>query len=206
MTPVTASPPPTLELPISRMTCAMCQKNVARALNRTDGVISASVNLASEKGQCELPARRRAPPRSGRRGRKRRLRRNRHGQADRGARRRRSRSPTSRDQPADAPGQDRRRLHHPARPAQHDPPLSCTRFAIPDGQLRSSWRAMAGSSSSPPWPRRSCPAARQANTSAGALKSLRNGSANMDVLVSMGSLAAYLYGIIVLLGIVLEFL
>ena len=32
----------------------------------------------------------------------------------------------------------------------------------------------------------------------GAVKSLRNGSANMDVLVAMGSLAAYVYGIIVL--------
>ena len=39
----------------------------------------------------------------------------------------------------------------------------------------------------------------------GALKSLRNGSANMDVLVSMGSLAAYIYGIIVLLGILFDF-
>ena len=35
----------------------------------------------------------------------------------------------------------------------------------------------------------------------GAIKSLRNGSANMDVLVAMGSLAAYVYGLIVLLGI-----
>ena len=39
----------------------------------------------------------------------------------------------------------------------------------------------------------------------GALKSLRNGSANMDVLVAMGSLAAYGYGIIVLLGIIFDF-
>ena len=39
----------------------------------------------------------------------------------------------------------------------------------------------------------------------GALKSLRNGTANMDVLVAMGTLAAYLYGIIVLLGIVFDF-
>ena len=39
----------------------------------------------------------------------------------------------------------------------------------------------------------------------GALKSLRNGSANMDVLVAMGSLAAYGYGIIVLLGILFDF-
>ena len=39
----------------------------------------------------------------------------------------------------------------------------------------------------------------------GAHKSLRNGSANMDVLVSLGAFAAYLYGIIVLLGIAFGF-
>ena len=39
----------------------------------------------------------------------------------------------------------------------------------------------------------------------GAIKSLRNGSANMDVLVAMGSLAAYIYGLIVLLGMIAGF-
>ncbi|MBZ0292059.1 MAG: heavy metal translocating P-type ATPase [Anaerolineae bacterium] len=39
----------------------------------------------------------------------------------------------------------------------------------------------------------------------GAYKSLRNGTANMDVLVAMGTLAAYVYGIIVLLGILFGF-
>jgi Cu+-exporting ATPase len=39
----------TIDLPITGMTCAMCEKNVARALNRADGVLSASVNLATEK-------------------------------------------------------------------------------------------------------------------------------------------------------------
>ena len=38
-----------LELPITGMTCAMCQKNVARALHKTEGVIEAAVNLAAEK-------------------------------------------------------------------------------------------------------------------------------------------------------------
>ena len=38
-----------IDLPITGMTCAMCQKNVARALNRSEGVLSATVNLASEK-------------------------------------------------------------------------------------------------------------------------------------------------------------
>ena len=38
-----------IDLPITGMTCAMCEKNVARALNRSEGVIQATVNLASEK-------------------------------------------------------------------------------------------------------------------------------------------------------------
>ena len=50
-----------IDLPITGMTCAMCQKNVERALNRSDGVISASVNLASEKASVSyLPRRERA--------------------------------------------------------------------------------------------------------------------------------------------------
>jgi len=39
----------------------------------------------------------------------------------------------------------------------------------------------------------------------GAYKSLRNGTANMDVLIAMGSLAAYIYGLIVLAGMVFGF-
>ena len=38
-----------IDLPITGMTCAMCQKNVERALNRAEGVVNANVNLASEK-------------------------------------------------------------------------------------------------------------------------------------------------------------
>ncbi len=39
----------------------------------------------------------------------------------------------------------------------------------------------------------------------GAYKSLRNGTANMDVLVAMGSFAAYLYGVVVVLGMIFDF-
>ena len=39
----------------------------------------------------------------------------------------------------------------------------------------------------------------------GAYKALRNGSANMDVLVAMGTMAAYLYGLVVLAGILFGF-
>ncbi|WP_420643277.1 heavy metal translocating P-type ATPase [Candidatus Leptofilum sp.] len=38
-----------LELPLLGMTCANCAANIERALNKVDGVLSASVNYASEK-------------------------------------------------------------------------------------------------------------------------------------------------------------
>ena len=39
----------TIELPITGMTCASCVRNVERALSRTPGILSVSVNLATEK-------------------------------------------------------------------------------------------------------------------------------------------------------------
>jgi P-type Cu+ transporter len=39
----------TIDLPITGMTCAACVRNVERALNRQPGVVSTSVNLATEK-------------------------------------------------------------------------------------------------------------------------------------------------------------
>ena len=39
----------TIDLPITGMTCAMCQKNVTRALNKVDGVMNATVNLSNER-------------------------------------------------------------------------------------------------------------------------------------------------------------
>ena len=38
-----------IDLPITGMTCAMCQKNVARALNKVEGVIDVAVNLSNER-------------------------------------------------------------------------------------------------------------------------------------------------------------
>jgi Cu+-exporting ATPase len=43
-----ASPPIELSLPIEGMTCASCVNRIERFLNKTDGVIEASVNLATE--------------------------------------------------------------------------------------------------------------------------------------------------------------
>ena len=51
--PVTAE----LELPITGMTCANCVNRVERALSKVEGVLSATVNLASERAHVEyLPA------------------------------------------------------------------------------------------------------------------------------------------------------
>ncbi|TSA85520.1 copper-translocating P-type ATPase [Deinococcus detaillensis] len=51
--PITAE----LDLPITGMTCANCVGRVERALSKVDGVLSASVNLASERAHIQyLPA------------------------------------------------------------------------------------------------------------------------------------------------------
>ena len=42
-------PTATLELPITGMTCANCANTIQRRLNKTEGVLSANVNFASEK-------------------------------------------------------------------------------------------------------------------------------------------------------------
>jgi Cu+-exporting ATPase len=53
--PITGDAPPpnltTLTLPVEGMTCASCVGRVEKALNRTDGVTNASVNLATEQAE-----------------------------------------------------------------------------------------------------------------------------------------------------------
>jgi P-type Cu+ transporter len=44
-------PTTTLDLPLVGMTCANCAQTIERALNRVEGVLEASVNFASEKAQ-----------------------------------------------------------------------------------------------------------------------------------------------------------
>ena len=44
----------TMDLAVTGMTCAMCQKNVERALGRVDGVLEATVNLANDSASCDL--------------------------------------------------------------------------------------------------------------------------------------------------------
>ena len=190
-----------LDLPITGMTCAMCQKNVARALNRIDGVIEATVNLASEKASITyLPglARRRdladAVENAG------------YGVIDTAAA----------DAPEDAEAAARQAeiarqtrlvkigaaftipltLLSMTRHFMHQIPILMSNFAFLAGDI---WLFIFAALATPVL----LLLGRQYLS--GALKSLRNGSANMDVLVSMGAFAAYLYGIIVLLGIAFGF-
>ena len=190
-----------IDLPITGMTCAMCQKNVARALNRSDGVLSASVNLASEKASVSyLPgvARRRdlitAVERAG------------YGVIDASAA----------DAPEDAEAAARQAdinrqtrlvkigalftipltILSMARHFLHQIPWLIDNFAFLADDI---WLFVFGILATP------VAILLGKQYLDGAVKSLRNGSANMDVLVAMGSSAAYIYGIIVLLGIVFGF-
>jgi P-type Cu+ transporter len=45
-----------IELPITGMTCAACEKNVTRALKKTDGIADAVVNLATERATVMFDA------------------------------------------------------------------------------------------------------------------------------------------------------
>ena len=191
----------TIDLPITGMTCAMCQKNVARALNRSDGVISASVNLASEKASVSyLPgvARRSdliaAVEHAG------------YGVIDTSA------SDAPEDQEAAARQAEIERqarlvkigaaftiplaILSMTRHFLHQLPFLMDNFAFLMDDI---WLFIFGALTTPVM----LLLGRQYLS--GAVKSLRNGSANMDVLVALGSSAAYLYGIIVLLGIVFGF-
>jgi Cu+-exporting ATPase len=191
----------TMDLPITGMTCAACERNVTRALKKPEGVLDVAVNLATEKATVSyLPgvARRSdlvaAVERAG------------YGvldledvaepeDAERAAR--------------EAEIQRQRRLV-----------IIGTIFTIPlvilsmarhflhrvdflmdtvPWLMNDYWLFIFGAMATPVM----VLLGRQYIE--GGYKSLRNGTANMDVLVAMGSLAAYLYGVIVLLGIVFGF-
>ncbi|MDE2950516.1 MAG: heavy metal translocating P-type ATPase [Chloroflexota bacterium] len=190
-----------IDLPITGMTCAMCQKNVSRALSKTDGVISADVNLASEKATVSyLPgaARRRdlveAVERAG------------YGVIDA------SQSHAAEDHEAAARQAEIDRQTRLVKiGAVFTIPLtilSMTRHFIHQAPFimdsfpwlrHDLWLFIFGALATPVL----LILGRQYLR--GAIKSLRNRSANMDLLVAMGAIAAYVYGIIVLLGILFDF-
>ncbi|MGH2538615.1 MAG: cation transporter, partial [Candidatus Promineifilaceae bacterium] len=181
-----------LTLPILGMTCANCAANVERALKRVDGVVAATVNLASDKATVELDAGRAT-------------------RAELVAAVRRAgydvveaaagealedREAAARQ--AEVRHQERRFLVG----ALFTAPLLALSMARDLGLLgmwaHASWVNWLFLALATPvqfyvgW-----------DYYTGAYKSLRNGSANMDVLVAMGSSAAYFYSVAVLVALTL---
>ncbi len=190
-----------LELPITGMTCAMCEKNVVRALQQTEGVVDAAVNLATEKAAVSyVPGivRRQdliqAVERAG------------YGVIDTAAS----------DAPDDAEAQARQAeidrqtrlliigalftipltVLSMTRHFAHQLPFLMETFPW---LMNDIWLFVFGAMATP------VVILLGRQYVAGAWKSLRNGAANMDVLVAMGSVSAYVYGLIVLLGMIWGF-
>jgi Cu+-exporting ATPase len=190
-----------IELPITGMTCATCVRNVERAVQRQPGILSVSVNLATEKAHVTyLPGAVRrsdlidAVEKAG------------YGVLDL----------TGVDAPEDVERTAReaeiarqKRLVligvlfslplfvlSMSRDMMHSIPFIMDNFPW---LMWSGWVFIFGLLATPV----QLILGRQYTV--GAYKSLRNGSANMDVLIAMGSWAAYLYSAAVLLGIVFGF-
>ena len=187
-----------ISLPITGMTCAMCQKNVARALQRTEGVVDASVNLATEKAAVSyvpgIASRQdiiQAVERAG------------YGVIDTAA----SDAPDDAEAKARQAEIDRQTrlliigalftipltVLSMTRHFAHQLPFLMETFPW---LMNDIWLFVFGALATP------VVILLGRQYIAGAWKSLRNGAANMDVLVAMGSVAAYVYGLIVLLGMI----
>ena len=191
----------TVDFPITGMTCAACEKNVARALKKPDGVLDVQVNLATEKahvtyvpglvGRKDLIA---AVEKSG------------YGVLDTTT----MASPEDAEREARQAEMERQKrlvvigavfttplfVLSMLRHFMHTIPLIMETFPwlMWDG-----WSLVFFALATPVM----FVLGRQYFV--GAYKSLRNGTANMDVLVAMGSGAAYLYSVVVLLGLIFGF-
>ena len=190
-----------LELPITGMTCAMCQGNVERALTKLEGVASATVNLASERASISyLP--------------------NLLGKRELIAAIEAAGYGVIKSAAADAPEDAEAQARQAEIERQTRLVIIGAAFTIPLTVLsmtRHFMHRLPILMDSFPWlmddiwlfvfAGMATPVVLLLGRQfiLGAIKSLRNGQANMDVLVAMGSLAAYVYGLIVLLGIVLDF-
>ena len=191
----------TIDLPITGMTCAMCEKNVSRALNRSEGVIQASVNLASERASVSY-----LPGVTGRRELTHAVERAGYGVID-------TSDHDGHDDHEAAARQaeiDRQArlvkigavftipltILSMARHFLHQVPFLMDNFAFLTDDI---WLFIFGALATPVM----LLLGRQYIS--GGSRSMHHGHANMDVLVAMGSIAAYVYGIIVLLGIVFGF-
>jgi len=191
----------TIDLPITGMTCAMCEKNVTRALNRSDGVIQATVNLASEKASVAY-----LPGVTDRRELTHAVERAGYGVID----------TSDHDGHEDHEAAARQaEIDRQARLVKigaaftipltvlsmvrhflHQVPFLMDNFAFLADDI---WLFVFGALATPVM----LLLGRQYLS--GGSRSMHHGHANMDVLVAMGSIAAYVYGIIVLLGILFGF-
>jgi len=189
------------ELPITGMTCAACERNVNRVLNKSDGVLNVTVNLATERAVVTylpgITSRRdliNAVEVAG------------YGVID----------TSTVDDPED--------VEQIAREAeiqrQKRLVIIGAAFSIPLvllGMTRHFMHSVPFLMETVPWLAEDIWLFIFAALATpvqfivgkqylvGAYKSLRNGTANMDVLVAMGTMAAYIYGIIVLAGILFGF-
>jgi len=186
-----------LELPITGMTCAACVRNVERAVGRVDGVLDTTVNLATEKARVryvpglvsrhDLVA---AVEKSG------------YGVIDLSAD----------DAPEDAEAQARQaEIDRQQRLIAIGTVFTLPLFAL--SMLRHLMHNIGWIAETFPWlmwggwpfvfGALATPVVALLGRQyiVGAYKSLRNGTANMDVLVAMGSLAAYLYSLGALVAI-----
>ncbi len=185
----------TVDLPITGMTCAACEKNVNRALKKPAGVLDVSVNLATEKAtvtyipgavrRTDLVA---AVERAG------------YGVID-----------TSGAEEVD---DAERRAREDEIRRQRNLVLFGTVFTLPLFVLSMGRHFFMGSIPflmGDAWIFLFFMLATPVQFVlgrqyvVGAYKSLRNGTANMDVLVAIGSSAAYIYSTIVLLGLIFGF-
>jgi len=190
-----------VDLPITGMTCAMCEKNVDRALRKPEGVLDVAVNLATEKATITyLPGTVRrgdliqAVENAG------------YGVID----------TADMETPEDAEAQARQAeidrqtrlvmigaiftipltVLSMSRHFMHQIPFIMETFPW---LMNDIWLFIFGAMSTP------VVVILGKQYMVGGYKSLRNGTANMDVLVAMGSTAAYVYGLIVLAGMLFGF-
>jgi Cu+-exporting ATPase len=190
-----------VDLPITGMTCAACEKNVARALKKPAGVLDVSVNLASEKARVTyIPSAVRrsdliaAVESAG------------YGVIDT------SGVAEVDDAERKAREDDIRRQRNlvlfgaifsiplmvlsMARHFMHDIPFLMNNFPI----LMNSWWVYVFAAMATP-----VQFVLGKQYTVGAYKSLKNGTANMDVLVALGAWAAYGYSLVVMLNMLFPF-
>ncbi len=190
-----------VELPITGMTCAACERNVNRTLKKPEGVVDVSVNLATERAIVTY-----VPGTTSRRDLIAAVEKAGYGVID-----------TSNVAEADDAEQAAREAE-----IQHQKRLVVIGavFSIPLvvlGMTRHFMHSVPFLMETVPWladdiwlfvfAALATPVQFIVGKQyfVGAYKSLRNGTANMDVLVAMGTLAAYGYGLIVLAGIIFGF-